>query len=142
MTTEARPARSRDWLSWTIFALGIAGVIVVAWVGATAWGAVVHGHPAYAVLLAITLVASIATALLGLRGRRRAGGWRIAGVVVILVLGIAWLGLIGWLRPHTAVEPALSAMRSDAAVTVTETATDIVLAPTHSASATGIFFQP
>jgi hypothetical protein len=142
MTTEPRSRRTRDGLSWTIFALGAAGVVVVAWVCATAWGGVVHSHPAYAVVLAVTLLASIATALLALRGRKRTGGWRVAGVVVILVLGFAWLALTAWLRPYTAIEPALSAMRSDTAVTVSETATEIVLAPAHGTSATGVFFQP
>jgi hypothetical protein len=126
-----------------MFALGIAGLLVVAWVCLTEWGGVVHGHPAYAVLLAATALASILTAILGLRGRRASrGGWRTVGVVVVLVLGIGWLGLIGWLRPYTAVEPALAAMVSDDKVTVTETLTQIVMTPTSGDSGTGVFFQP
>ncbi|GAA4345026.1 alpha/beta hydrolase [Microbacterium rhizosphaerae] len=143
MADASRPTRRRDWLSWTTFALGIAGLVVVAWVCVTEWGGVVHGHPAYAVLLAVTAVASILTAVRGLRGRRtRRGGWRTGGVVIVVVLGIGWLALIGWLRPYTAVEPALTAMVSDGTVTVTETPTQIVMTPTSGGSATGVFFQP
>ncbi len=49
-----------------------------------------------------------------------------------------------WLRPFAAVQPALAAMRSDADVTVTESATRIVLAPSGSAATSdvGVFFQP
>jgi hypothetical protein len=143
MTDASRPARRRDWLSWTTFALGIAGLVVVAWACLTEWGGIVHGHPAYAVLLAVTVVASVLTAILGLRGRRtRRGGWRTAGVIVVLVLGVGWLGLMGWLRPYTAVEPALAAMVSDDRVTVTETPTQIVLEPASGGGGTGVFFQP
>jgi hypothetical protein len=143
MTDASRPARRRDWLSWTTFALGIAGLVVVAWACLTEWGGVVHGHPAYGVLLVVTVLASIITAILGLRGRRKGRGrWRTAGVIVVLVLGVGWLGLMGWLRPYTAVEPALAAMVSDEKVTVTETPTQIVLAPTTGGSGTGVFFQP
>jgi hypothetical protein len=143
MSDASRPARRRDWLSWTTFVLGIAGVAVVVWACVTEWGGIVHGHPAYAVLLAVTVVASILTAIVGLRGRstgRRA--WRTAGVIVVLVLGIGWLGLIGWLRPYTAVEPALAAMVSDDKVTVTESPTQIIMTPTSGGSGTGVFFQP
>jgi pimeloyl-ACP methyl ester carboxylesterase len=124
-----------------MFALGIAGLVVVAWVCLTEWGGVVHSHPAYAVLLMVTVVASILTALLALRGRRH-GAWRTTGLIVLLVLAIGWLGLIGWLRPYTAVEPAVAAMVSDSRVTVTETPTQIVLAPARDGSGTGVFFQP
>lgn len=143
MSAAPHPAR-RDWLTWTTAALGASGVAVVAWACLTQWGGVVHGHPAYAVLLVVTLLASVATAVLGLRGARR-GPRRARGTVLgvaVVVLGAGWLALTAWLRPHTAVEPALTAMSSDAAVTVTETATRIVMAPSGEADGTGVFFQP
>ncbi len=40
------------------------------------------------------------------------------------------------------VHRALAALRSDAGVTVTDAATEIVLTPTGPASGTGVFFQP
>ncbi len=49
---------------------------------------------------------------------------------------------MAWLRPFSAVEPALGAMGSDARVTVAEYPTQIVMAPTGPASHTGVFFQP
>lgn len=84
MTTERHPAApdgpvGREWLTWTTAARGASGVLVVAWARLTQSGGIVHGHPAYAVLLAATLLASVATAVLGLRGRRpgprRARSW-------------------------------------------------------------------
>lgn len=145
MTDGSRPAR-KDWLDWTTFGLGVAGVVVVAWACLTGWGGVVHGHPAYAVLLAVTLVASVLTTLVGLRGRVRGaaprGPWRLTLGIAVVVLGAGWLALIAWLRPYPAVEPALAAMASDDVVTVTETATEIVLAPTGGADGTGVLFQP
>lgn len=138
--TRAR-RRRRDWLAWLTFALGIAGLAVVAWACLTGWGGIVHGHPAYAVWLGITAIASLLTAIDGLRGRR-VGAWRTTGRVVLVVLGAAWLAATAWLRPYTAVEPALAAMTSDATVSVTETATQIVLAPRKGADPDGVFFQP
>ncbi len=119
-----------------------AGVLVVAWAAATGWGAVVHGHPAYAVLLVATLLGSGAILWRGRREKpRRSGLRRIVGVV-LLVLGVGWVAAMAWLRPFTATGPALSAMRSDSAVTVTESPTQIVLTPTGAASDTAVFFQP
>ncbi len=58
------------------------------------------------------------------------------------MLGAAWLVLTAWLQPHSAVEPALTAMQSDSSVSVTETTTQIVLTPRQGADPTGVFFQP
>lgn len=138
--TMTDTVRRRDALTWLLVVLGGIGLAVVAWVAVTAWGGIVHGNPAYAVLLAVTVVASIATVLIALRGRRT-GGWRAALGIAALVLGAAWLALTVWMRPLTAVEPALAAMQSDARVTVSESATEIVMTPAH-ADGTAVFFQP
>ncbi len=58
------------------------------------------------------------------------------------MLGLVWVGAMWWLRPFSAVEPALAAMQSDATVTVTESATDVVLTPTSGADEVGVLFQP
>ena len=122
--------------------LAAAALLVVAWVLATAWGAVVHGHPAYVVLLVLTALG--AAILLWWSGRLRTPlpGRTIAGVVVVLVLGAGWLAVIGWLRPFGAVEPALAAMASDASVAVEESATAIVLRPTDAPTGRGLLYQP
>lgn len=122
--------------------LGGVGIVVVAWVLATSWGAVVHGHPAYAVVLALTLVASTWALARSFRIQAAPRGWRLAGRVAITVLAIGWLATVAWLRPFTAVEPALTAMASTATVSVTESPTSIALLPGLDMQSTGLFFQP
>lgn len=122
--------------------LALAGIGVVAWAIITSWGAVVHGHPLYAVLLGLTLVVSIVAGVLSLRPREPIRGWRLTGSIVLAVLALAWLGALAWLRPFTAVEPALTAMVSTATVVVTETPTQIVMQPGLDPSTTGVVFQP
>lgn len=119
-----------------------AGVLVVLWACATEWGGIIHGHPAYAVALGLTLAISALALASGLRRRSRRGGWRAAGRIGLAVLGVGWLAIVAWARPHTAVEPALSALRSDPAVVVSESATRITLTPTSGADDRGILFQP
>lgn len=131
----------RGALGGLAVALGVAGALTVLWAAVTEWGGIVHGHPAYAVWLGVTLVASLLTAGRGLRARPR-GAWRAVGRIVVLLLGASWLAATAWLRPHTAVGPAIAAMSSDSAVSVQETATEIVLVPRHGVDPTGVFFQP
>ena len=59
--------------------LALAGIGVVVWACATSWGAVVHGHPLYAVLLAVTLVVSVIAGGLSLRAGEPIRGWRPPG---------------------------------------------------------------
>ncbi|MFD6134676.1 alpha/beta hydrolase [Isoptericola sp. NPDC060257] len=136
------PALVPTWLRAATLAVAAAAVLVVAWGCATAWGAVVHGHPAYAVLLALTLAGAAVAGVRALRGRPARPGWRRALRVALLVLAAAWVVLVAWLRPFGAVEPALSAMRSDDAVTVTEGATRYVLTPVDGGDGTAVLFQP
>ncbi len=115
---------------------------MVLWACLTAWGAVIHGHPAYAVLLALTVGGSVAAAWRHWRPAARPSGWRLVLGIALVAAGLLWVGAMAWLRPFTAVEPALSAMRSDDAVSVSESLTEIVMRPTGDASDTGVFFQP
>ena len=141
--TDLSPSRPRHWTTWLTLIVSAAGLIVVVWAAVSDWGGVVHGHPAYAVLLGATAALCILTAVLALRTREhRRGVWRLVGRIALTVLAIAWIALIAWLKPHTAVEPALAAMESDSAVTVVESATDIVLKPSSGGSGPGVFFQP
>lgn len=128
-------------LTWVTRVVAAAGVLVVLWVCATAWPVVVHGHPLYAVLLVITLVVSL---VVGLSTRRPdAGQRRRAWIRIPLILvSFAAIAALAWLKPFTAVEPALAAMQSDAAVSVAEYPTQIVLTPTGTPSTTAVFFQP
>lgn len=137
-TPDLAPA----WLRVTTLAVAAAAVLVVAWACATAWGAVVHGHPAYAVLLALTLAGAVVVGVRALRRRPARPRWRRAGRVALLLLGAVWVVLLAWLRPFVAVEPALAAMRSDDAVTVTEGATRYVLTPADGGDGTAVLFQP
>jgi pimeloyl-ACP methyl ester carboxylesterase len=127
------------WFSRVLAAVGLA---VVAWACLTAWPAIVHGQPAYAVLLVLTAVIALVSLVRSLGEPRERGGFRRFLRVSVPVLGVLWVAAIWWLRPFNAVEPALAAMQSDAKVTVTESMTDIVLTPASGASDVGVFFQP
>lgn len=119
-----------------------AGVLVVGWAGLTGGGAIVHGHPLYAVLLVATLLgAGFGCWRSGRPGTPLTRGRRIVRIALLLA-GLAWIALMAWLRPFSAVEPAVAAMSTDARITVTDYPTRIVMSPTGSASHTGVFFQP
>lgn len=131
-----------DWRTWIVRGTAVAGVLVVGWASLTRWGAIVHGHPLYGVLLALTLLGSAVAGWRTFLPRRRRTGWRRVAAVVLLVASLGWIALMAWLRPFAAVEPALAALRSDAGVTVFESPTRITLTPTGPTSDTGVFFQP
>lgn len=123
--------------------LAIAGLVIVGWAVITETGAVRYGHPAYAVMLAVTVLGSLFILWHNRHGGPFRGPFRFAAAVLLRVLMVGWLLLVWWLRPFSAEEPALAAMSSDSQVTVTETATQIVMTPTQPAeSAGGVVFQP
>lgn len=120
-------------------------VLVLVWILATRWAVVVHGHPAYAVLIGV----SLAAALVGIWRWSRAPYARppkSLGRRLLRILGfvgvVLWVAMLAWLRPFTAGPAALSAMHSDANVRVTESPTRITLTPTGPAKSTGVLFQP
>ncbi|TFB94784.1 MULTISPECIES: alpha/beta hydrolase [unclassified Cryobacterium] len=127
---------------WAGRVVATLGVIVTAWAALSTGSMLVHGHPAYLVLLVLTFAVSLTVALRSWLTRtvRHRGRTGIRGVLVALSLGV--IALAWWLVPSSAVEPALSAMDSDTSVTVTETADQIVLQPTGAVSEVGVFFQP
>ena len=129
-------------MKWVVRAVALIAVVAVAWCCLTGWPAIVHGHPLYAVLLALTVLVAILVAALSLRARPPARGWRRVVAIVLVLLALGWIALMVWLRPFPALEPALAAMQSDATVTVVESPTQIVMTPTAQASTTGVFFQP
>jgi len=142
ISPSAHRPRRRDVLSWIAVVLAAVAVAVVAWVCLTAWGAVVHGNPAYALVLGATTLLAIVGIALALRGARAAKPLRVAGRVALLVAAAAGVAVVVWLRPYPAVEPALTAMRTDASVTVTESPDRIVFRPGGEVSSTAVFFQP
>lgn len=135
-------AKVRPWLVWTVRTVAAAALVVVLWACLSSWGAVVHGHPAYAVLLAVTLVLSALAIVRSLRARKARSGWRLVLRTVVVVLAVAGIALVAWLRPFSAEEPALAAMQSSSSVTVNETATRIVMTPAATPSTTAVFFEP
>ena len=46
-------------MTWVVRAVAALGIVVVGWCCLTAWSAIVHAHPAYPILLAVTLAGSV-----------------------------------------------------------------------------------
>lgn len=130
-------------MQWTSRILALLGLLVVGWVLLTALPAVVHGQWAYPAMLILTVLGSAAALWLHRRRRPIRSRWRRVGSVALCVGAIGWVVAVAWLRPFTAVAPALAAMQSDEGVTVIETSSRIVLQPTGATrSDTGVFYQP
>lgn len=121
--------------------VAVAGLLVVGWALLTSWGGVVHGHPAYLVVLLVTVAGCLLLAWWSWRLRTPVRGGRLLGVIGVLVLACTWLAAVAWLKPFSAVEPALAAMESSAAVTVEESATAVTLLPA-APSGRGLLYQP
>ncbi len=122
--------------------LAAAGLVIVAWALVSAFPAIIHGHPAYALVLMVTVLGCASGLWVHRRARETEQGWRRVGSVALAVGAVGWLLMVWWSRPFTAQEPALAAMRPDGSAAVTESATRIVLEPAGQPSATSVFFQP
>lgn len=127
---------------WAVWVIAVTGLAVVAWALITAWGAVIHGNPAYLILLTGTAAGSIAVLWRSRRAAPMRSGWRRTVGIIGMIAAIGWIALMVWLRPFPAAEIALAAMTSGASVTVSEYPTQIVMTPTGAATGTGVFFQP
>lgn len=127
---------------WAVRSVSTLGVAVTVWAAISTGGMLVHGHPAYAILLGIVFISCAVVAarswLSPATTRRRFKVMRGIGLVVSCAL----LALIWWLVPYSAAPPALTAMTSDDTVTVSETPSQIVMTPTSTTSEVGVFFQP
>jgi len=127
-----------------VAALAVLVVVAVLVAG----GPVLAGHPAYPVLLAATLLVAAVAIVRAVRRRHRPlrrSAWRRLGGLLVAVLAVAWVAVLWWLRPFGAQEPALAALASDDAVTVTQTPTTLVLAPTgapEGTTGTALLLQP
>jgi pimeloyl-ACP methyl ester carboxylesterase len=129
-------------MQWVCRILAALGLLLVVWALVTAGPAVVHGHPAFAFLLALTVAGCVWALIRHRRERPAPSRWRRVGSLALAIGAVAWLVGLWWLRPFSAQEPALTAMASDPAVTVSESTTRIVMTPTGVASDVAVFFQP
>lgn len=129
-------------LFWIVRVVAAIGVLVAVVAALRTGAMLVHGHPAYLILLIVVFAVSAVIAVRAWMTRRPLHR-RFTVLRVILIAGsVAVLGAAWWLVPYSAVEPAVAAMESDSNVTVTETATDIMIAPAGAESGVGVFFQP
>ena len=129
-------------MRWVARIVATLGIVAVLWCAVTAWSAIAHAHPLYPILLGVTFVVCLVVLAASFRGRRRLRVWRVVVGSLLAVFGVLWIGLLLWLCPLGAVEPALAAMESDGRVTVVESATEIVMTPAGDPSTTALFFQP
>jgi pimeloyl-ACP methyl ester carboxylesterase len=129
-------------MAWVSRILAGLILVAVAWALITAMPAVIHGHPAYAVLVLLATMGAVGALILHSHARPPTTGWRRIGSIALALAGVAALLGVVYLRPFSAEEPALTAMQSDATVTVTESATRIVLEPSGQASETAVLYQP
>ena len=135
-------ARAVGWLTWVVRGVSVLALVVVAWVLVTAWPVVVHGHPAYAIALGTAVTLALLVGVRAWRRPKQPAGWRAWWRGALVLLSLAGIAALWWLTPFVAVQPALAAMESDAAVTVDEYPTQIVMTPTKAVAATAVFFQP
>ena len=129
-------------MKWIVRVVAVLGLAVVGWACLTAWSAIVHAHPLYPALLALTALGSLYALWRSFLPSRSRRTWVRVLAIIGLVLWVAWIALMAWLRPFPALEPALAAMQSSSTVTVTETPTQIVMAPVEATGTSGLFFQP
>jgi hypothetical protein len=138
----AESERFDTGLNWVVRVVAVLAVILVAVTLSLAGDPIVHGHPLYWIVLAITLLVSIAAAVRSFWPRRTKSTLRRLGRGLLVVLSISWLAIIGWLIPAGATETGLEAMVTDKSVTVAETSTQISLTPSGDIKPSGVFFQP
>jgi hypothetical protein len=137
------PSASRERvLAWSSRVISAGTLLVVAWIAITAFPMLFHGQPAYGVLLLATTIVAVLASVFAWRARAFSPRGRQTLRTIGLVAAIVWVVLIGWFAPSVATPTAVAAMTSSSGVTVTESASEIVLTPTRSVAATGLFFQP
>lgn len=129
-------------LFWVARILSVVGMLVIILAAFLTGSMLVHGQPAYTVLLAALFLASAVFALrFWLRRAATHAGIKVLRWIAVVAFS-AVLAMVLWLVPSSATEPSLAAMASDAQVTVAETPDQIVLTPTGEPSPVGVFFQP
>ncbi len=146
--TESTREKPDDTVSiWVVRVVSIVALGTVFALLVVDSDAIVHGHPAYWVLLFFTLVLAVIAGLRSLRvgelRTRRRRIWRI----VLSALGLLGLAVIAWLAPSGVSAEGTDALVSDDTVTVVESTTDITLTPvgvidSGGSMPTAVLFQP
>lgn len=146
MSTESVVAeenrRFDNALDWVVRIVGVIGALLVIATLRLAGDPILHGHPAYWFLLAVTFVISVAVTVRSFWPRPKNSTLRRLGRSGLVVLGLGWLAIVGWLMPSGATSSGLEAMTTTSTVTVLEGDTQIDLVPNGKEQATGVFFQP
>ena len=142
-----RPGPRARPLWWTLVPSALL-VLVVLFILATKWSAIVASQHAYLstlVVVGLLGLLGVAFSLLSPTGsdpRPRSSWWtwtrRGLGIVAVLLLA----GILLWLRPLPATELAVHSMDGTSLVRVSTTSSTIELQPTKTAKQTGFIFFP
>ncbi len=131
-------------IPWFRVVLGLVWLAGSAWLWATRAEVMLAGHPLYPVLAALAgLVGGVLVATSVRRRPRRVRSWRrLLGCGTAVVLTLAVVGALVWLRPFGASAVAVGAMSGTPDVRVTTSATRITLSPSGPEPSAGLVFQP
>jgi hypothetical protein len=146
MSPGTRPGtalpRTRN-LRWLRILAGALLVAVPVAVAASTWDALRANNPAYPVTLLVTLLIGLWLLTSGLLARTapRSGAARTVGRWAGLLAAVGLAATLWWLKPFVATAPALDALTSDAAVTVTATRTATTFEPA-TPTGTGLVLYP
>lgn len=123
-------------------AAGLALVILPTLAAVPRWEALLANNPVYPLTLAAAFVLGLlltATALVSSEPPQR-GGWRRAARIAATAGAFGLAAILFWLGPLVATPPALAALDSDDAVTVTDTRTATTYEPSDHTSTAFIFY--
>ncbi len=141
-----RSARRRGW--WRI-GLGVAYLGVVGWSWSTRAGVLIAGHPAHSITLVVLGIIGALLLVLGLRDAASARdlterpAWlTFVGRAISLLITVAAVGSMIYLRPFSASPDAIDALRGSPEFSVADAATSITVTPANDVYATGLIFQP
>lgn len=141
-----RSAQRRGW--WRI-GLGVAYLGAAGWSWATRAGVLIAGHPAQSITLGVLGVLGAVLLMLGLRDAASARdlterpAWlTIVGRGISVLITVAVVGSMIYLRPFSASSEAIDALRGSSSVSVETAPTRITLTPADDVYSTGLIFQP
>lgn len=142
--TDNQPRRRSVWRA----VVGLLWVAVAAYVLATRWSTMLAGHPAYPVLVVLTLLLGLLFVVTGLRrmpaeALRRKGVRRVVDRAFGALGTVLLLGTVIYLIPLPASDVAVKAMAGTSTVAVSTSPTRIILTPTGVPTPkAGLVFQP
>lgn len=130
---------------WWPLGVGLATVLIVGWVLATAWVGIMGSHPAYLITLVVALAFALGLIAWALRvkppsPRSRVRTWLARSG--LLIGAVVLLGLIAWLRPLSADQIALDALDDGDGVSVDASRSMIRLTPIAEPGSVGLAFYP